>query len=302
MTSNKNNEKTVKIKFDGQLHQVDAGTFIGTLVSFSDIVKEVNKELGSGTNIEIKINATEKGSFDTHLLLVAVEHAQQLLTNDNVQLLGGIVTITGGLYKFKQWLGGRTIAKTSTEGDKTTIEDTNGDVIVINGNVYNLYANNQTVNDAISSGFSNLANDPSVEAIEISDDKDVLFRAEQSEFSTIATKVVIENENTRTSTINVNLVINKMIFEDKNRKWEFIYSGNKISAPISDDSFFESIDNGEKFAKGDQLIVELEITQEYDDALDTYLNKSYKVLRVIEHIGRSSPKQLDILNDINPDK
>ena len=75
----KDEDKLVKIKFDGQAHQVDAQVFISTLVNFSEVVKEVNREVGSNKKIEIKIVATAEGSFDAHLVLQAIEQSQAVI-------------------------------------------------------------------------------------------------------------------------------------------------------------------------------------------------------------------------------
>lgn len=290
-------DKLVKIKFDGQTHQVNAQVFISTLVNFSEVVKEVNRELGSNKNIEIKIVAAAEGSFDAHLVLQAVDGAQQILTANNVNLLSGIVTIIGGVYHFRKWLSRRTIKDVVPQGDSVKITDIKGDSIVIHGNVYNTYNNNQIVNDAVSNSFASLQDDPSITALEISDESEVLFRAEQDEFDELATKVIIEDENNKKVITAASLTINKVVFEGTNRKWEFIYQGNRIPANISDVNFYKQIDEGESFAKGDQLQVDLEITQSYDESLKAYLNKSYTVTKVNKHIPRDRPEQLDILND-----
>lgn len=293
----KNNEdKLVKIKFDGQTHQVNAQVFISTLINFSEVVKEINRELGSHKSIEIKIVATAEGSFDAHLVLQAVDGVQQLFTRDNVNLLSSIVTVIGGIYGLRKWLSTRTVKEVAAQGDSVQITDMDGSNIIVNGDVYNIYNNNQTVNDAVSNSFASLQDDPSITALEISDESDVLFRAEQNEFNELATKIVIEDENTKKITTAASLTINKVVFEGPSRKWEFIYMGNRIAANISDEDFYKQIDEGESFAKGDQLQVNLEITQAYDESLKAYLNKSYTVVKVIKHIPRDTPEQLDMIS------
>ena len=80
---------------------------------------------------------------------------------------------------------------------------------------------------------------------------------------------------------------------DKSQKWEFYYDGNKITAKINDVDFLLKIDSGETFAKGDSLEVELEILQEFDQTVNTYVNKSYKINRIIRHIPRPPQGKLD---------
>jgi len=75
-------------------------------------------------------------------------------------------------------------------------------------------------------------------------------------------------------------------------KWDFLYLGNKISAKVEDTDFYKLIDNGQPFAKGDVLDVELQITQKFDEAINAYYNSSYQVKKINEHIPRA--KQMNI--------
>ena len=84
----------------------------------------------------------------------------------------------------------------------------------------------------------------------------------------------------------------KVVFQ-RNRKWEFIYQGNKISAEIVDDEFWNKINVlGLRFGKGDILTVDLEITQIFDYDANVYLNKSYRVLKVLGY--RQAPRQIQL--------
>lgn len=299
-TQKSEEDKLVKIKFDGQAHQVDAQVFISTLINFSEIVKEVNREVGSNKKIEIKIVATEKGSFDAHLVLQQVANSIQTeLATQPVSAVAGVVAIVTGIYGFRKWLSTRNVDRAEPAQDNSVkVIDTNGDSIVVIGNVYNIYNNNQGVNDAVSNSFATLQDDPSITGLEISDEENLLFRADKDDFESLSTKIVVEDENTKKIVKQAaNLTINKIVFEGAGRKWDFVYQGNNISANITDTDFYQQIDNGERFAKGDQLQANLEITQVYDEALRVYLNKSYTVTKVVKHIPRDNPEQLDILGE-----
>ena len=80
---------------------------------------------------------------------------------------------------------------------------------------------------------------------------------------------------------------------DKSLKWDFYYRGNKISAKIKDPNFYEIIDNGESFAKGDVLEVELQINQLFDETVNTFINKSFQINRIINHYKRAEQKKID---------
>ena len=83
------------------------------------------------------------------------------------------------------------------------------------------------------------------------------------------------------------LVTKPYLAASKTRKWEFIYSGDKITACIHDESFLDSLDKY-SFSVGTQMAVTLDITQELSEKFNAYLNKSFAVAEVKEVI--SSPK------------
>ncbi|MGI6514845.1 MAG: hypothetical protein ACOX3D_10905 [Syntrophomonadales bacterium] len=78
---------------------------------------------------------------------------------------------------------------------------------------------------------------------------------------------------------NVDLSVLKLVFK-RNRKWEFIYNGMKISAYIDDDGFWARVDRGESFRKGDIIKADLEITRVFDEEVNTHVNMRYKVIKV----------------------
>ena len=113
-----------------------------------------------------------------------------------------------------------------------------------------------------------------------------IVQIERIEFSSLASsteydELYADNIDTKIGMLN----IVRLSF-DKSLKWEFYYDGNKITAKINDADFIDKIDSGESFAKGDSLEVELEILKEFDQTVNTYINKSYKINKIIRHIPR----------------
>lgn len=85
----------------------------------------------------------------------------------------------------------------------------------------------------------------------------------------------------------VNLQIIKAILEESRRKWEFMWRGIKISAPIVSKKFYvEFFAHDITIAPGDVLEVKLLIKQELDTKTGIYANKSYEVADVYKHIPR----------------
>ena len=78
-----------------------------------------------------------------------------------------------------------------------------------------------------------------------------------------------------------NVTVLKIVFEKGNRKWQFVWNGFKISAPITDDEFFTKLASREYvFAQGDVLDVTLRIYQTMDSLNNVLINDHYEVIKV----------------------
>jgi hypothetical protein len=49
-----------------------------------------------------------------------------------------------------------------------------------------------------------------------------------------------------------------------------------------------------RFAKGDSIVVKLEIVQQYNPAYNGYQNKKYRILRFLRHIPRPEQGTLEL--------
>jgi hypothetical protein len=120
-----------------------------------------------------------------------------------------------------------------------------------------------------------------------------MFRAEREEFSAIAMSPNYEDERTKHVLVDEAwvTVVKPYMGTSKTRKWEFIYEGGKITAPITDDDFMSAIDRIE-FYVGMKMKVAMDIKQVYFDRYNTFLNKDYVILRVLDIPSR--PLQSEI--------
>lgn len=278
-------ETTVTVKFDGQAHQVDVNTFTQVILDYSKVLQAAADVAGIEDPVKICINATAPGSLDVVMSVIAetVPSALQFLS-DNKDGLEAAVLIASGLYGFKQKIAGK--KKVQKVGDdkaeRTVTLNADGDVFVVNADVFNLYKDRPETTEAIDNSFSALDENPAIEGIEMSSKGDTVFRAERNEFSAIATSPNYENDNVKHRVEQVWLtVVKPFLAVSKTRKWEFVYNGSKITAPIVDDSFLDTLELI-PFRMGTKMLVELDVLQEYDELYKAYLNKRFTVLRVIE--------------------
>lgn len=285
----------VTIKFDGQAHQVDVHTFTNVVLDYSSILQMAAKEIGVESPVSVSIAATGEGSLDV-MLSVAAEQASGILSilNDNqgaIEAVGAVVAAATGLYKFKQRLVDKKKVTKTAEAEASVTVNADGESITVAKNVYNVYANCPNATDAIDNTFSTLDENPAVSGLQMSTDGKVAFRAERSEFSAIAASPNYEGETTRhVDKRDWVTVVKPFLAKSKTRKWEFVYQGSKITACVTDDIFLESIESIQ-FTVGMKMLVVLDIVQEYNTSYETWLNKKYTVVRVLdeEYPARTEP-------------
>ncbi len=285
-------EQVIRMKFDGQLHQVDSNTFISSLIGLSEVIKQVNSEINPGTAVNIKINALEKGSFIAEIATIVMPALSML--PQIVSTADGTLGIVKGIYELRKFLKGEKPQSTVNFEGGVKIQDTKGNVYVTNQATFNIYNSNPTIHKAITGQFSALQEDPSVEGFHLLDkDNKEVFSAEKSEFNDLAVLKDSISEDKKIEQVVAELTISKLIFENsQTRKWEFYYKGNRISANMIDNDFFKRIDAGEQFAKGDRLRVELTIQKILDHSVNVYVIELYTVTKILEHVRRPEESSL----------
>lgn len=293
-------ENNFKLKFDGQLHQIDANVLVSSLIHTTSIIQEANKYLDTGKKIEIKIKALEKGSFMVNIELVesALESLKSLFTKDNIEYASAIITILGGVISVKKFLKGRDVkSQKPTGNNRTTITNVDGDVLIVENSVINIYQSSPIVREALSQSFEALENDGSVEGFEIMDHNEKpIVRVDRNDFEYMSVLSEEINADEKIVTEAATVYILRLSFEDS-LKWDLYFKGNKISAKIKDPNFYELIDKGEPFAKGDILEVELQTTKKFDVSVNTFVNKSYQINKIIRHIRRDEQPTFNFSNE-----
>lgn len=278
-----------KISYEGQLYQVDVDTLVTSLLHIAEMVKAVSEKVMPGEELQIKITAPEKGSFSLFLELLRI-NAKELFgtlfgNTPPAIATAGIITIIVGVLNIKSFLKGK---------KPDHIQINSGNIIIYLNNVsitapehvYDLYKDNRELNNHVERLFDKLTESPEIEGFLLDGNNAGQFRANSAEFPGLAQVNELLVEEELTEVVNDGrLSILKVVFQ-KDRKWEFIFNGSKISAIIGDEGFWSQIDTGRSFAKGDILVVDLEIIQIYDHDLQCYLNKSYKIIKVKKYEPR----------------
>lgn len=278
----------MKIKFEGQTHQIDANTLINILIHYQSVITEANKELSGGAKaIELKVNAFEKGSFVVDVSVVE-SLIKQVFSGDAVEYLANLGAVVGGVFAAYKMLKGKP-AKSEEDKEAITVNINNNN-IVVNQTIINVY-NQPLVRESVSKSIETADSDANVDGLVVDSDgknpvvfekeyfKDYIYNDFDLE-NAIPTEISEETE--------AQLTIIGLNFKPGSR-WRFIYNGFKIQMVVKDDALMGKIDGGERFGKGDSIKVKMKITKRYNPTYNAYENKSYRIIEFLDHI--LAPKQ-----------
>ena len=287
----------LKIKFSGDTHDINLLTFSKTLENINTILIEINKEQnkinGLNKSIEIRVKALSPGSFEVTIDIIQ-ELINSLMTSENITYAAGIVTILTGIFGLRKFLRSKKPESITYIDDHVEVKNTIGEINIIEKNIFNIYQSNTSVGEALNNTYYTLSQDPKVTSFNFLDRAErPIFQSDRSEFDAFSEVIEIKDEEKKISLELTSLSINKICFE-KDYKWQFYHKGNKIQATIKDEVFFKKINEGEKFSKGDSLEVELKTIKEFSNDNNTFINKSYEVIRVIRHIPRPTQSKLSL--------
>lgn len=285
--------QSMEIKFDGQSHQVDANTLINALIHYQNLINITNQSYGQGEReVKMRVNAIKEGSFVIDISIQ--ETLCTLFSGEGIAYLAGLVTIVSGVVKLYKNFKGKPIAE-KEQGSLTINKDT-----VISKQIVNVY-NQPITREAISKSIETASEDDNVEGLTISfgekTNKDIdstSFKREEFKeyiYTDFDTEVNLPEE--RALEEEAALTITSLSFEGKS-KWRFVYNGFPISMYVKDDALTKAINKGERFGKGDALRVRLRIIQKYNEDFHTYVNYSYSIKEVFEHIKAPAQSKLDL--------
>jgi hypothetical protein len=267
-----------------------------SLIGISTAINEINSTLGTGKEITINVKPFEEGSFEVPFELVelAVFGALNL---PNVSSIPGVIKILKEFIDIKINLKGFPPREVKKTNQGLSLTSQSGDVYNISRVTGDLVFNNVTINESFNRGLSQLQNDKELIEYSILDSKRkpiVTIKPKELAYFTPQEDVcsVIEQlESKKQKEVSATLRVHKVVF-DTTSKWGFIYKGNKISAKITDANFHEKVQRGGRFGKGDILEVLMEIHQEFDEAVGVFINKSYIIAKVLNHMPK--PEQIGL--------
>ena len=287
-------EDSVVLYFDTSNTTINAYTLASALVSIADAAKAANSSINAGHSIEIVVEALGEGSFKAKISAI-YSQSKNIFSS---QVVAGVIIGILSSYIYERVFSLDDSIKVEINTDEVIIEK--GDErIVVPRNVYEATREaekNPKFTQAIERVFETIEKDPDVkgfgftESMEAGKPEIIMPR----ESMILASGEIDNTEGVRVIPEIVELQILKAILDRGKRKWEFMWRGIKISAPITSQSFYNEFFNHDiTIAPGDSLEVKLEIKQVRNDDTGIYVNKSYQVAEVYKHIPRLKQAKME---------
>ncbi|STQ76250.1 hypothetical protein [Grimontia hollisae] len=284
----------IVLHFGGERKKINAYTLATSLVSLSDAIKEANAIINPGYEVEILVEAFGEGSFRAKIKTV-YGGLKNIFTANRVEaIVLGIVTS----FIYQHTLAPDSDVNVIVDDTQVIIEQ--GDkTIIVPKTIYDAQKEvekSEKFRKSISKSIQAVDKDKHISSFGFTrniDDKSPDIEIPRKQFALLTTPIEIEEPQREVNEV-AELQIKRAILERSKRKWEFIWRGMKISAPVSDQQFYDDFfAHRITVAPGDSLDAILTISQVRDEDTGIYTNSKYEVRTVHRHIPRTTQVEID---------
>lgn len=288
-------EEEFVLHFGGKRKKINAYTLASALVSLADAIKEANSIINPGYEVEVLIEAFGEGSFRAKVK-TAYKGLKNLFNSNRLEAIAiGIITS----FIYQHTLAPNTDVKVIVDDTQVIIQQ--GDKkIVVPKTVYEAQKEvekSEKFRKSVSKTFEAVEKDKNVTSFGFTkgindEEPDILISRES--FALLSKPIEIDEPQREVQEV-ADLQIKRAILERTKRKWEFIWRGMKISAPVADENFYNDFFAHKiTVAPGDSLEAVLKIYQSRDEDTGIYTNSRYEVVEVHKHIPRNMQSELDV--------
>jgi hypothetical protein len=270
---------------------INAYTLASTLVSIADALKEANLQINPGYDVEVLITDLGSGSFKAVIKTIFTNAKNLFSINDVKGFILGILAS----FIYDHYFATKPNVIVNVTPEYVIVQQAD-ERVVIHKDVYQAtkeIAEKQTkFKDKISSAMKALHDDKEIESIAFmqnTEDEPKIVIPYDNFKNFVIEKENIDDEDSEKPIIETTtLQITRAILENNARKWEFVWHGQRIPAPVIDDAFYKKFSEHHiKIAPGDTLDVRLKIYQKRIEGTEIYENKRYEVIEVIKHHEQS---------------
>ncbi|AXF22469.1 hypothetical protein CUJ89_18150 [Burkholderia pyrrocinia] len=291
------NHQPFVVIYDGPAlaeHRMDVRDLAPALIAIADLFTSTNKEL-NGENAEVRLEVRgsfKAGSFHSELIFVQslASQIRDLFAGPNagafsnaMAILGALGIVGGGgLIGLIRTLRGRKPRRIEQEGEQTRVWISEQESFTVDEVTYRLYLN-RTVRVSLQKALSPLERD-GIASFGIVRGNTIELTIENDELDVFASSDDPGEVVTDTIARKV-LLLESVVFKDGN-KWRVHDGTSAFFAALEDEQFLAKVDAGERFGKGDVLVVDLRQTQ---IVTDEGLRNEYRIVKVREHRAPLQP-------------
>lgn len=294
------NQQKFEFKYEGE-NFIDLNTLITSQFHFLATVHHLQKELYPHVDLKIKVGAFKEGSFIVDLM-VESSWVESLFNKENLTVVGSIISAFAGIVKIHSFLKGKKSDSIERKGDGNITIKVEGDdnVVIVSEKAFDIYTQNGAVAKSIQQNFELLKEDQEIQGIQIKEQgtkDEPILKVGREDFSALAETNAYLSKSTMDDVLYDQILFIKKanLQPDKKRnwKWDFFHKNRDITAIITDWSFAERINDGERIGQGDRLKVDLKIKLKYSSDYATWIEAGhYEVIKVHELIPRPEQSKL----------
>lgn len=288
-------EEDFVIYFGGEPKRINAYTLASSLVSIADSVKSANSLINPGYNVEVVVEAFGEGSFKVKVKTL-YSGAKNLFSKENLKSITlGVIAA----YVYQHTLAPDIKINVIVNDEEVVIEQGN-DRIVVPREIHDAVKEvekSEKFTRSIARTFEAIEKDKDIKSFGITprlEDEIPLISIPRERFSLLSSPPEIE-DNQRFVIEVADLHILRAILERGTRKWEFVWRGIKISAPVLNEKFYSDFFAHKiMIAPGDSIEVKLKIYQTRDEDTGIFTNNRYEVVEVLRHIPRMRQTTIEV--------
>lgn len=280
-------EETFVIHFGSQFRRINAYTLATSLVSIADAAKEANSFVNPGYEVEVVVEALGPGSFKAKIRTIYRGVGNLFSKQDLKSIALSIIAA----YIYQQALAPDIDVNVQVDDNCVIIEQSDKKIIIPKTvhEALKHVEKSEKFKKSVGQAFEVAEKDEKVKSIGISkdfEDEKPSIEIPRDMFHRISTPEELESP-TRQIEEYADLRILRAILERSKRRWEFVWQGVRISAPVLCDKFYNDFfEHKITIAPGDLLKVRMKIYQVRMPDIGVYTNDKYEVVEVIKHVSK----------------
>lgn len=243
--------------------EIKLETLAKVLSNTTKVFKKITPHSSDSRDQEFIVKDIKKGSF---IIQIAGMLGMSKEFIEIAKVLPTTMAMFVNILDLKKHLQSKEASRVYETGDgqSTTVENFNGEKLIVNNFTFNTYTEDQSIEDSVTSIMKSLKDDSNVGSLAIVKNNGKSFEKKTYNPSELAEKIDVSKLNYRLKEdlIIQTVIVSKVDFVG-NSKWTVHLNGNKINVEMKDMHFKANIGNY-NFTLGTKMVVEMKVLYNVD--------------------------------------